>query len=134
MFQLVSNRMECSLSAGLDHFHQIAKKSAQGISVRSQYIYMYVLFAKCDLNIKPDTPINVYTRFCLNTAKSKFSLVSPVAVGIKTHNFTNPLLVQHKTHLQAKSTLNHSDNMQARPTNENKQFWPKYKIITITKM
>ena len=30
-------------------------------------------------NIKPDTPINVYTRFCLNTAKSKFSLVSPVA-------------------------------------------------------
>ena len=29
--------------------------------------------------IKPDTPINVYTRFCLNTAKSKFSLVSPVA-------------------------------------------------------
>ena len=29
--------------------------------------------------IKPDTPINVYTRFCLNTAKSKFSLESPVA-------------------------------------------------------
>ena len=29
--------------------------------------------------IKPDTAINVYTRFCLNTAKSKFSLVSPVA-------------------------------------------------------
>ena len=29
--------------------------------------------------LKPDTPINVYTRFCLNTAKSKFSLVSPVA-------------------------------------------------------
>ena len=54
--------------------------------------------------------------------------------GIKTHNFTNPLLVQHKTHLQTKSTLNHSDNMQARHTNENKQFWPKYKIITITKM
>ena len=32
-----------------------------------------------DDDIKPDTPINVYTRFCLNTAKSKFSLVSPVA-------------------------------------------------------
>ena len=32
-----------------------------------------------DTIIKPDTPINVYTRFCLNTAKSKFSLVSPVA-------------------------------------------------------
>ena len=31
------------------------------------------------LCIKPDTPINVYTRFCLNRAKSKFSLVSPVA-------------------------------------------------------
>ena len=30
--------------------------------------------------IKPDIPINIYTRFCLNTAKSKFSLVSPVAV------------------------------------------------------
>ena len=30
-------------------------------------------------SIKPDTPINVHTRFCLNTAKSKFSLVSPVA-------------------------------------------------------
>ena len=31
-----------------------------------------------NITIKPDTPINVYTRFCLNTAKSKFSLVSPV--------------------------------------------------------
>ena len=29
--------------------------------------------------IKPDMPINVYARFCLSTAKSKFSLVSPVA-------------------------------------------------------
>ena len=29
--------------------------------------------------IKPDTPINVYARFCLSTAKSKISLVSPVA-------------------------------------------------------
>ena len=54
--------------------------------------------------------------------------------GIKTHNFTNPLLVQHKTHLQAKSTLNQSNNMQARHTNKYKQFWPKYKIITITEM
>ena len=32
-----------------------------------------------DSNIKPDTPINVYARFCLSTAKSKFSLVSQVA-------------------------------------------------------
>ena len=39
-----------------------------------------------DLDIKPDTPINVYTRFCLNTAKSKFSLVSPVADWWKTIN------------------------------------------------
>ena len=31
------------------------------------------------MSIKPDTPINIYARFCLNTAKSKFSLVSPVA-------------------------------------------------------
>ena len=29
--------------------------------------------------IKPDEPINVYARFCLFTAKSKFSLISPVA-------------------------------------------------------
>ena len=50
----------------------------------------------------------------------------------KTHNFTNPLLVQHKTHLQTKSTLSHTDNMQAGHTNKNKQFWPKYKTITTT--
>ena len=30
-------------------------------------------------DIKPDMPINVYEWFCLSTAKSKFSLVSPVA-------------------------------------------------------
>ena len=30
-------------------------------------------------SIMTDTPINVYTRFCQSTAKSKFSLVSPVA-------------------------------------------------------
>ena len=39
-----------------------------------------VQFVHCNYhNIKPDMPINVYTRFCLNTAKSKFSLISPVA-------------------------------------------------------
>ena len=43
-------------------------------------------FLHTDFNIKPDTPINVYTRFCLNTAKSKFSLVSPVADWWKTIN------------------------------------------------
>ena len=30
--------------------------------------------------------------------------------------------------------LNHTDNKQAGHTNENKQFWPKYKIITITEI
>ena len=30
----------------------------------------------------------------------------------KTHNFTNPQLVQHKTHLQTKITLTHNANMQ----------------------
>ena len=29
---------------------------------------------------------------------------------------------------------NHPDNKQAGHTNGNKQFWPKYKIITITKI
>ena len=31
-------------------------------------------------------------------------------------------------------TDNDTDNMQTEHTNENKQFWPKYKIKTITKM
>ena len=31
------------------------------------------------VDIKPDMPINVYARFCLFAAKSKFSLISPVA-------------------------------------------------------
>ena len=52
--------------------------------------------------------------------------------GIKTHNFTNPLLVQH----------NSAHNLQTKPhsitltthTNENKQFWPMYKVMTITKI
>ena len=56
---------------------------------------------------------------------SEFGIKKPII-------FTNPLLVQHKTHLQTKSTLNHTDNRQAGHTNENKQFWPKYKIVTIT--
>ena len=38
------------------------------------------------IDIKPDTPINVSTWFCLNTAKSKFSLVSPVAGWWETIN------------------------------------------------
>ena len=30
--------------------------------------------------IKPDTPINVYAQFCQFTAKSKFSLISPLQI------------------------------------------------------
>ena len=49
----------------------------------------------------------------------------------KTHNFTYPLLV----HITA-------DNLQTKPhsitltthTNENKQFWPLYKVMTIIKI
>ena len=44
--------------------------------IGGKYSKRHFTSKKC---IKPDTPINVYTRFCLNTAKSKFSLVSPVA-------------------------------------------------------
>ena len=55
--------------------------------------------------------------------------------GIKTHNFTNPLLVQHNSHhlhnhLQTKP---HSITLTTH-TNENKQFWPMYKVMTITKI
>ena len=51
--------------------------------------------------------------------------------GIKTHNFTNPLLVHISTHnLQTKA---HSITLTTH-TNKNQQFWPMYKIMTITKM
>ena len=58
--------------------------------------------------------------------------------GIKTHNFTNPLLVQHNSHhlltilyhLQPKA---HSITLTTH-TNENKQFWPMYKVMTIIKI
>ena len=51
--------------------------------------------------------------------------------GIKTHNFTNPLLVQHNSHhLQTKP---HSITLTTHTT-ENKQFWPMYKVMTITKI
>ena len=45
----------------------------------SRSTYKVTTFIEFKPYIKPDTPINVYTQFCLNTAKSKFSLVSPVA-------------------------------------------------------
>ena len=36
----------------------------------------YVMYT---IYIDTDTPINIYAWFCLSTAKSKFSLISPVA-------------------------------------------------------
>ena len=49
----------------------------------------------------------------------------------KTHNFTNPLLVHITAHnLQTKT---HSITLTTH-TNENKQFWPMYKVMTITKI
>ena len=68
-------------------FH--CKESNEFFNLKSyHYIYILFIWPNFTLNgtwiiidansIKPDTPINVYTRFCLNTAKSKFSLVSPV--------------------------------------------------------
>ena len=53
-----------------------------GIDTQGCLTYIVKIFKFGDVSgpsIKPDTPINVYTRFCLNTAKSKFCLVSPVA-------------------------------------------------------
>ena len=51
--------------------------------------------------------------------------------GIKTHNFTYPLLI-HITadNLQTKA---HSITLTTH-TNENKQFWPMYKVMTIIKI
>ena len=52
--------------------------------------------------------------------------------GIKTHNFTNPLLVSH--HLfKSLQTKAHSITLTTH-TNENKQFWPLYKVMTIIKI
>ena len=49
----------------------------------------------------------------------------------KTHNFTNPLLVYITAHnLQTKA---HSITLTTH-TNENKQFWPMCKVITIIKI
>ena len=51
--------------------------------------------------------------------------------GIKTLNFTNPLLVPISAHnLQTKP---HSITLTTH-TNENKQFWPMYKVMTIIKI
>ena len=51
-------------------------------------------------------------------------------IGIKTHNFTNPLLVHISAHnLQTKA---HSITLTTH-TNENKQFWPMNKVMTIIK-
>ena len=54
-------------------------KNSQTRRIAENLISIIITKKKNKSYIKPDTPINVYTRFCLNTAKSKFSLVSPVA-------------------------------------------------------
>ena len=49
----------------------------------------------------------------------------------KNHNFTNPLLVHISAHnLQTKA---HSITLTTH-TNENQQFWPMYKVMTIIKI
>ena len=49
----------------------------------------------------------------------------------KAHNFTNPLLVHITAHnLQTKA---HSITLTTH-TNENKQFWPMYKVMTVIKI
>ena len=53
-------------------FEEVLGKLVMTLKSFVSYHYRFI-------NIKPDTPINVYIWFCLNTAKSKFSLVSPVA-------------------------------------------------------
>ena len=59
--------------------------------------------------------------------------------GIKTHNFTNPLLVHitaYNLHTSAHiylQTKTHSITLTTH-TNENKQFWPMYKVMTIIKI
>ena len=55
-------------------FNSMAARVKQELPTAERFDVAYKL-----MGIKPDMPINVYTRFCLNTAKSKFSLVSPVA-------------------------------------------------------
>ena len=61
-------------------YYRIRSTSGWYLSYWNAFFSSISYFNKYEqINIKPDTPINVYTRFCLNTAKSKFSLVSPVA-------------------------------------------------------
>ena len=50
---------------------------------------------------------------------------------MKTHNFTYPLLVHITAYnLQTKT---HSITLTTH-TNEHKQFWPRYKVMTIIKI
>ena len=67
---------------------QIVNSSVSAKAVITQLHNLFIVLVNMDifqmtlilsLFIKPDTPINVYARFCLSTEKSKFSLVSPVA-------------------------------------------------------
>ena len=61
------------------NFKDCEGNTALAIAARSGHIDSVNILITAGADIKPDTPINVYTRFCLNTAKSKVSLVSPVA-------------------------------------------------------
>ena len=65
---------ECPLIEGNKNCFRCIRKSKKSIIRKA-----HKEEPKADPPIKPDTPINIYTWFCLNTAKSKFSLVSPVA-------------------------------------------------------
>ena len=70
------NAEACELANLLAHVSQLCQK----LNLPTlKELYRPTFQNKIHTLIKPDTPINVYTRFCLNTAKSKFSLVSPVA-------------------------------------------------------
>ena len=65
-------------SCGSIALEEINKDECQ-LDNLSDHNYKEIPSARVFFDIKPDTPINVYTQFFLNTAKSKFSLVSPVA-------------------------------------------------------
>ena len=53
----------------------VTPKTNAGSMDRSSNWY----YQSLPVSIDTDTPIKVYAWFCLSTAKSKFSLVSPVA-------------------------------------------------------
>ena len=74
-----NSRFSVCISGKKRNLVKVGNFSKRCFHVKSDSIRSAKTACKAEANIKPDTPINVYTRFCLNTAKSKFSLVSPVA-------------------------------------------------------